>query len=99
MGISTCPKDGKYTFTTVSDDGSLLFIDGKKVVDNDGIHGVQSRSGTVNLKAGKHSIEVRFFEKSGGEELAVAWSGPGFKTQALSRASPVEVAVEQLAYL
>ena len=87
-GDIDCPKDGKYTFTTASDDGSLLFIDGKKVVDNDGIHGVQSRSGTVNLKAGKHSIEVRFFEKSGGEELAVAWSGPGFKTQALSRSKP-----------
>ena len=87
-GDIDCPKDGKYTFTTASDDGSLLFIDGKKVVDNDGIHGVQSRSGTINLKAGKHVIEVRMFEKSGGEELAVSWAGPGFKTQALSRSKP-----------
>ena len=39
-GDIDCPKDGKYTFTTASDDGSLLFIDRKKVVDNDGIHGV-----------------------------------------------------------
>ena len=87
-GDIECPKDGKYTFTTASDDGSLLFINGKKVVNNDGIHGVQGRSGTVNLKAGKHSIEVHFFEKGGGEALAVAWSGPGFKTQALSKSKP-----------
>lgn len=87
-GEIECPKDGKYTFTTASDDGSLLFIDGKKVVDNDGVHGVQSKSGSVNLKAGKRVIEVHFFEAGGGEELAVAWSGPGFKTQALSKSKP-----------
>jgi len=87
-GEIECPKDGKYNFTTASDDGSLLFIDGKKVVNNDGVHGVQSRSGSTSLKAGKHVIEVHFFEKGGGEELSVAWSGPGFKTQALSKSKP-----------
>ena len=87
-GEIECPKDGKYTFVTSSDDGSQLLIDGKLVVDNDGVHGVQSRSGSVTLKKGKRSIEVRFFEKSGGEELAVAWSGPGIKNQPLSKRSP-----------
>jgi azurin len=87
-GEIECPKDGKYTFVTSSDDGSQLLIDGKLVVDNDGVHGVQSRSGSVTLKKGKRSIEVRFFEKSGGEELSVGWSGPGIKNQALSKSSP-----------
>ena len=87
-GEIVCPKEGKYSFTTSSDDGSLLLIDGQLVVNNDGIHGVKSASGSVKLKEGKHRIEVRFFEKGGGEELSVAWSGPGIKTQALSRKAP-----------
>tara|TARA_Y100000588_G_scaffold58968_1_gene57638 strand:- start:1109 stop:2704 length:1596 start_codon:yes stop_codon:yes gene_type:complete len=87
-GEIECPKDGKYTFTTSSDDGSLLLIDGKLVVNNDGIHGVKGSSGTVTLKKGKRAIEVRFFEKSGGEELSVGWSGPGIKNQALSKKAP-----------
>ena len=87
-GDIECPKEGKYTFTTASDDGSLLLINDKLVVNNDGIHGVKTASGSVKLKEGKHKIEVRFFEKGGGEELAVAWSGPGIKKQALSKSSP-----------
>ena len=87
-GEIDCPKEGKYSFTTSSDDGSLLLIDGELVVNNDGIHGVKSASGSVKLKEGKHQIEVRFFEKGGGEELSVAWSGPGIKKQALSRKAP-----------
>ncbi len=87
-GEIECPKDGKYTFTTSSDDGSLLLIDGKLVVNNDGVHGVKTISGSVTLKKGKRAIEVRFFEKSGGEALAVGWSGPGIKKQSLSKSSP-----------
>ncbi len=87
LGEINCPKDGKYNFTTSSDDGSLLLIDGKVVVNNDGIHGIQARSGSVILKAGKHAIEVRFFEKGGGEGLYVDWSGPGIKKQNLSKGS------------
>ena len=87
-GEINCPKDGKYNFTTSSDDGSLLLIDGKVVVNNDGIHGIQARSGSVTLKKGKRAIEVRFFEKGGGEALYVGWSGPGIKKQALSKGSP-----------
>ncbi|MGE4550755.1 MAG: PA14 domain-containing protein [Opitutales bacterium] len=87
-GDIECPKDGKYTFSTSSDDGSLLLTDGKLVVNNDGIHGVKGGSGSVTLKKGKRAIEVRFFEKSGGEALSVGWSGPGIKNQALSRTAP-----------
>ena len=87
-GEIECPKDGKYNFTTSSDDGSLLLLDGKVVVNNDGVHGIQARSGSVTLKKGKRAIEVRFFEKGGGEALYVGWSGPGIKKQALSKGSP-----------
>ncbi len=72
-----CPVDGEYVFATSSDDGSLLFVDGKKVVDNDGLHAEVTREGKVVLKAGKHSLEVRFFENKGfGGALKVSWKMP-----------------------
>jgi hypothetical protein len=78
-GFIEVPATGVYTFYTNSDDGSQLFIGGERVVDNDGLHGAIQRSGLVGLLAGKHAIEVRYFEAWGGESLLVSWSGPGLE--------------------
>ena len=69
---------GTYTFYTASDDGSKLYIDGKQIVDNDGLHGLREESGSVSLSAGKHTIKVTFFEQSLGNTLDVYYQGPGF---------------------
>ncbi len=75
---------GAYTFTTESDDGSALYIDGVKVVtDNDGTHAGQSRSGVVTLAMGYHAIRVDYFQAGGGAagaSLGVSWQGPGVAT-------------------
>jgi hypothetical protein len=70
------PADGQYTFYTSSDDGSKLYIGTTQVVDNDGLHASQERSGTIGLRAGRHSITVTFFEATGGETLTVSYSSP-----------------------
>ncbi len=67
---------GSYTFYTSSDDGSQLFIDQALVVDNDGLHALQERSGSVTLPTGYHEIVVTMFEALGGQELLVSWQGP-----------------------
>jgi uncharacterized protein (DUF1800 family) len=77
QGWLEVPENGIYTFFTASDDGSALSIGDRRIVDNDGLHGHQERSGTVLLQAGWQRITVDFFEKSGGETLLVSWSGPG----------------------
>ena len=69
---------GSYTFSTTSDDGSQLFIDGSLIVNNDGLHASQKRSASTTLSTGIHEIVVTFFEKTGGEQLIVSYSGPGF---------------------
>ena len=75
-GYVQVPADGQYTFYTSSDDGSKLYIGTTQVVDNDGLHALQERSGTIGLRAGKHSITVTFFEATGGEGLTVSYSSP-----------------------
>jgi len=72
---------GDYTFYTNSDDGSRLYIDGALVVDNDGGHGKQERSGPATLTAGVHAIQVTFFDRGGSEALLVNYSGPGIAKQ------------------
>jgi hypothetical protein len=80
-GLVDVPADGVWTFSTRSDDGSQLFIDGTLVVDNDGQHPVRERSGQVALSAGSHDIVVTMFEWIGSEVLEVFWEGPGVAEQ------------------
>ncbi len=76
-GFIEIEKDGEYYFSTSSDDGSRLFIDGKQLVDNDGIHGVMEKQGKINLKAGIYPLCIEFFEGNYGEVLELNYSGPG----------------------
>jgi hypothetical protein len=76
-GYIDIPVEGIYTFSTTSDDGSMLTIGDHVVVDNDGLHGPDEITGTVALRAGKHPLTVTFFEKGGGESLTVQYEGPG----------------------
>ena len=76
-GYINIQTGGEYTLYTNSDDGSKLYIDGALVVDNDGLHGTQDRSGIVSLAAGKHLIVVTYFEKIDLQDLTVSFAGPG----------------------
>lgn len=71
------PRDGAWQFRTTSDDGSRLFIDGDRVVDNDGAHAAISRSGYRRLAAGLHAIRIEYFDQGGPDELKLYFSGPG----------------------
>jgi hypothetical protein len=80
-GYVRVPKRGVYTFHVRSDDGSKLWTGDKCIVDNDGRHADQERSGAVALEAGLHPVRLGYFEYNGGESLSVTWSGPGIKRQ------------------
>ena len=53
-------RDGEYTFSTESDDGSSLFIDNVKVVENGGVHVARKASGKIALTKGLHSISISY---------------------------------------
>ena len=75
----TVPEDGEYRFWTNSDDGSELFINGERVVENLGTHPMRRiESEPVALAAGPHALRITFFEQGGGEGLQAGWKGPGF---------------------
>ncbi len=73
----TITTGGSYTFTTRSDDGSKLFLDGVEIVDNDGLHGARTRtSAPQTLGPGTYTLEATFFERGGGQVMEVEMSGP-----------------------
>ncbi|WP_161634457.1 PA14 domain-containing protein, partial [Aquimarina pacifica] len=83
-GYINITNEGNYTFYTSSDDGSSLYIDDVKIVDNDGLHGVEEKSGSICLEEGYHKINVAYFEKTGGNILVVSYEGPNISKTELS---------------
>ena len=62
-GTFSVKESGEYTFRTVSDDGSKLFVDQTLVVNNDGVHPTSSRSGKIQLEANKvYRIRIQYFQ-------------------------------------
>jgi hypothetical protein len=82
-GYIRIPKDGIYAFSTLSDDGSALWLNGERIVDNDGRHGHIKRTNVVFLAAGHHAFRLGFFQWLGGKWLRVSWQPPGEKKQSL----------------
>ncbi len=68
---------GPAVFRVTSDDGSTVSIDGKLVVDNDGVHAASAQEGTVTLAAGWRKLNVRYFESGGGQEFKLEWKPAG----------------------
>lgn len=72
------PADGEYTFVMNFDDGSILSIDKKLVINNDGLHPHQKMEGKTTLTKGWHDFNVMHCE---GPRFRIAlelfWLKPG----------------------
>ncbi len=73
-GIIKIPQDDLFTFYLKSNDGSVLYIDDRKVIDNDGLHGAYEKSVSISLQRGLHKIALKYFQAGGGKFLQVSWS-------------------------
>ena len=69
-------RAGSYKFCTTSDDGSLLYVDSRLVVSNDGLHGARRRCGKINLDASTHKIYIPGFQHYGGAYMRAMYQGP-----------------------
>ncbi|MEO6893985.1 MAG: family 20 glycosylhydrolase, partial [Ginsengibacter sp.] len=78
-GYIDIPETGIYSFYLTSDDGSVLYIDNKKVVNNDGLHSAIERSGEMALEKGLHHFSLDFIEGGGGYTLRLLYGLQGSK--------------------
>jgi PA14 domain-containing protein len=76
-GQITIEQTGRYEFALIADDGALLEIDGRVVVDVS--HGaiLQKKTGSVELSSGTHSIRVHYFNALFGGLIKLWWTPPG----------------------
>lgn len=65
----TVDTETTVVFQVVSDDGSRVYLDGKRVIDNWGKHAIRSRGGTVKVKPGTHHLRIKYFEDARDAEL------------------------------
>ena len=72
------PTDGMYTFSLRTDDGSALDLDGRSLIDADGLHGEGDARAEIALRAGWHPLAVRYFQAGYDAALKLWWEGPGF---------------------
>lgn len=77
-GTLTPPSSGTYTFTTRSDDGIRLWVDGQQLVDHWTRHTASDDSGAIALVAGRpYSIRIDYEEMAGKAVAKLFWTPPG----------------------
>jgi hypothetical protein len=81
-GSIRLPKDGKYNFYTISDDGIRLWVDDNLVIDNWTDHSAGENQGQIELWGARpHPIRLEYYENSGAAVAKLLWAGPGFEKQ------------------
>ena len=68
--------EGDYIFYSSANDGSLLYLNDKLVIDNASYFGKKTDKGKIYLKKGRHKIKVIYFENTGSESIDVRIEGP-----------------------
>ncbi len=78
------PKEGTYTFMLDADDGVRLTVDGRRVVERDGLHEVgDPQEGSLELPAGRVPLRLDYFQQGEKIGLELSWSGPGLEKRSL----------------
>ena len=81
-GRVQAPVSGTFRFTTVSDDGIRLWVNGVQVINNWTDHAATTNTSSgITLTAGvKYTITLEFYEKGGQAVSRLQWSYPGQST-------------------
>jgi cytochrome c len=73
-GFLFLEKDDNVLLQLASDDGSRLILDGKLLIEADGLHGMEPTEAEVALRAGYHPIRIDYFQGGGGQGIALKWA-------------------------
>lgn len=91
VGFVVIPRDGIWTFSVTSDDGSRLFLDGQKLINMDQHQSATTAYVAVQADAGLVPFQLDYFQGDGDQVLRAQWAGPGQDWQDI----PAEAFVRQ----
>ncbi|WP_126970149.1 fibronectin type III domain-containing protein [Gynurincola endophyticus] len=98
-GLLKVDVAANYTFEICSDDGSRLWIGsgythGTSTINNDGAHGNQCRTATVQLAVGLHPIAAGYFQATGGQSFSLSWqNNAGLSKQTIPQSNLLAIGV------
>ncbi|MDQ2799910.1 MAG: PA14 domain-containing protein, partial [Armatimonadota bacterium] len=76
-GQVQAPVSETYTFSTISDDGARLWVNGRQIIDDWAGHGTTEDTGTIALQAGKrYDIRLEYCQSAGGATMHLSWVSP-----------------------
>ena len=69
--------EGYYGFALCSSDGSKLFINGREIINNDGLHGSEwYKSYMVPLQKGFYPVRLEYFQREGNRRMDLIYISP-----------------------
>ena len=69
--------EGYYDFALCSSDGSKFFINGREIINNDGLHGNDwYKSYVVPLQIGLYPVRLEYFQSEGNRQLDLIYLSP-----------------------
>ena len=91
-------KPGMYNFVLTADDGAILYLDGRELIDNDGQHAPSDVAGSVELSKGVHAIRVSYFQGPRWQvALVLKVAGPGERLRIFNTDEFKPVSADELA--
>lgn len=76
-GYIRIDKEGYYGFALCSGDGSKFFINGREIIDNDGLHGSDwYKSYCVPMQKGFYPVRLEYFQNEGKPVLNLIYISP-----------------------
>lgn len=65
---------GRYRFTTTTDDGVRLWVDGQLLIDQWKDQTLKSGSAETNLTEGNHWLRLDYFQRGGAAQATLTWA-------------------------
>lgn len=82
-GTLLIPQAGAYAFHLGSDDGSRLWLDGERLIDQWQGQSFTTKSVSRELDAHAYAVRIEFFQGGGPGGVRVEWEGPGIERSLL----------------
>ncbi len=76
-GYIKSEQNTEKTFRLISDDGSVLKLNGSEVIDNRGFHAPEAVTSKADLTKGWNEFLLQFQQGGGGYGLSLQWSDDG----------------------
>jgi predicted alpha/beta superfamily hydrolase len=77
-GYVEIAEDGYYLWAIGSNNGSRLYINNKLLIDNDGIHNIESaKSFMIPMQKGFYPLKLEYFQTDENHDLQLIYLAPG----------------------